>query len=240
MYSNDSDKPSRGEVLPSMPPAGLRPTSPKKKSHRLFYLFLAILTIAAASFLYFSRKETPATQTLTTIRPEVSKEHILGILQSQAQIASTIVVIRKMGIYDSDSDKVSLNPNSWKIGHRLCVVPVDITIKYGIDLNEMTSNDIIYSKDNSTVQIRLPQAKILDRSFTPKTNRAEVLALATGARDNIGETTIQQVKTMAFTDVIEGKDDILFRQLSSEIDKNTKTVFRSVMQGIGLKAEFIK
>ena len=52
------------------------------------------------------------------------KSEILGVLQAQSQIATTEVTIRKMGIYDSETQLTSLNPTKWKLGKRLCVIPV--------------------------------------------------------------------------------------------------------------------
>ena len=205
------------------------------RSKTLIILLALCAAAVALSILMFkgcSTTEKPAAE------EAVTKEQILGILQSQAQIASTEVTIRKMGIYDSESDKISFNPNTWKIGHRLCVVPVDIKIKYGIDLNEMTVNDIARPDSSDIVLIRLPQPKILDKSYAPKTNQKEIVSLATGLRDNIGESTIQQVKTIAFEDIVE-KDEMLHKKLSTEITGNTKTVFKSLLKGMGLKAEFI-
>lgn len=203
------------------------------------YLLLSLLCAAAIALTLTLLRGCHATNEASAEKQQaVSNEQILGILQSQAQIASTEVTIRKMGIYDSESDKVSLNPNTWKIGHRLCVVPVDIKIKYGIDLNEMTIGDIARPDSSDVVLIRLPQPKILDKSYVPRTNRKEIVSLATGLRDNIGETTIQQIKSLAFDDVVE-KDQLLHQKLSREITSNTKAVFRSLMKSVGLTAEFI-
>ena len=62
-------------------------------------------------------------------RPEEKKlpekSEILGMMQEQSQIATTEVTIRKMAIYDSDTQIASLNPAKWKLGKRVCVVPVD-------------------------------------------------------------------------------------------------------------------
>ena len=63
--------------------------------------------------------------------PQPDKNEILGMLQEQSQIASTEVTIRKMGIYDSETHIATLNPSKWKLGKRLCVIPVDVTIRYG-------------------------------------------------------------------------------------------------------------
>ena len=208
------------------------------RKRTIFTLIAVLCGIALIAGYMLLRGSSSSEQPVSATEDIITNEQILGVLQSQAQIASTEVTSRTMGIYDSDSDKVSLNPNTWKIGHRLCVIPVDIKIKYGIDLNDMTSGDIARPDSSNVVLIRLPQPKILDKSFIPQTNKKEMVSLATGLRDDVGESTIQQVKTLAFADVVE-KDQQLYQKLQTEITANTKTVFKSLLKSMGLEAEFI-
>jgi hypothetical protein len=170
--------------------------------------------------------------------PAPDKNEILGILQAQSQIATTEVTIRKMGVYDSETQISSLNPSKWKLGKRLAVIPVDVTIRYGIDLNELKESDITFIGKDS-VQIRLPEPKIIDKSFNPITNPNEIVTLSTGLRDKVGETTIQQIKNMAFEDVINQEKE-LQKQLSEELTHNTETVFTSLLTAIGLHPVFVK
>ena len=162
--------------------------------------------------------------------PQPDKNEILGMLQEQSQIASTEVTIRKMGIYDSETHIATLNPSKWKLGKRLCVIPVDVTIRYGIDLNELKETDLQFISDD-TLQIRLPQPKIIDKSFKPATNQDEIVTLSTGLRDKVGETTIQQIKTMAFEDVISQEKE-LQAQLADE------PVFTSLLNTLGIHPVF--
>lgn len=166
------------------------------------------------------------------------KKEILGVLQAQSQIASTEVTIRKMAIYDSETQVASLNPTKWKFGKRMAVIPVDVTIRYGIDLNELKECDITFIGED-TVQIRLPKPKIIDKSYNPVTNKDEIVTLATGLRDKVGETTIQQIKSMAFEDVLNQEKEIQ-KQLSEELTHNTETVFTSLLTAIGLHPIFVK
>ena len=166
-----------------------------------------------------------------------SKNEILGVLQAQSQIASTEVTIRKMGVYDSETQVTTLNPTKWKFGKRLCVVPVDVTIRYGIDLNELKESDLRFIGKDS-MEIRLPQPKIIDKSFNPVTNQAEIVTLSTGLRDKVGETTIQKIKNMAFEEVINQDKDIQ-EQLAGELTHNTEAVFTSLLNAIGLHPVFV-
>ena len=162
---------------------------------------------------------------------------IVGMLQEQSQLASTEVTIRKMGVYNSETQLVTLNPSKWKLGNRLCVIPVDVKIRYGINLSELSEKDIRII-GNDTVEIKLPKAKIIDKSFVPYTNKDEIVVISTGLRDNVGETTIQKIKTMAFEEVIKQDKDIQ-KQLSKQLTHNTETVFTSMLEAIGLHPVFI-
>ncbi|MBP5205347.1 MAG: DUF4230 domain-containing protein [Bacteroidales bacterium] len=162
---------------------------------------------------------------------------IVGMLQEQSQLASTEVTIRKMGVYNSETQLVTLNPSKWKLGNRICVIPVDVKIRYGINLDELSEKDIRII-GNDTVEIRLPKAKIIDKSFVPYTNNDEIVVISTGLRDNVGETTIQKIKTMAFEEVIKQDKDIQ-KQLSKQLTHNTETVFTSMLEAIGLHPVFI-
>ena len=170
-------------------------------------------------------------------KPLPEKSEIIGMLQAQSQIASTEVTIRKMGVYDSGTQIATLNPTNWKLGKRVCVVPVDVTIRYGIDLNELKESDIEFIGKDS-LRIRLPKAKIIDKSYNPVTDQNEIVTLSTGLRDKVGETTIQKIKTMAFEDVVN-QDKELQAQLADELTHNTETVFTSLLNAIGLHPVFV-
>lgn len=165
------------------------------------------------------------------------KSEILSVLQEQSQIATTEVTIRKMGVYDSETQIASLNPSKWKLGKRLAVIPVDVTIRYGIDLTEMKESDLQFVGEDS-VQIKLPKPKIIDKSYNPVTNADEIVTLSTGLRDKVGETTVQQIKTMAFEEVIN-QDEQLRQKLAEELTHNTEAVFTSLLNAIGLQVVFI-
>ena len=197
---------------------------------RKYWILLAVSVAVLAAVIFWPEKQ------VEKMMPE--KSEIIGMLQAQSQIASTEVTIRKMGVYDSETKITSLNPTKWKLGKRLCVIPVDVTIRYGIDLNELKESDLQFIS-NDTLQIRLPEAKIIDKSYNPVTNPEEIVTLATGLRDKVGETTIQQIKTMAFEEVVNQEKD-LQTQLSTELTHNTEAVFTSLLNAIGIHPVFVK
>lgn len=171
-----------------------------------------------------------------SVEKAYSADEIIAVLKAQKQLATTEVTIRKMGVYDSETELLTMNPTKWRIGKRVCVVPVDVEIKYGIDLAKMSQNDLKFV-GNDTVIVTLPQPEIIDKSFTPTTDRNEILAFSTGLRDNIGETTIQQIKNLAFNDVISKEEDVK-KSVSLEIKNNTEILFTSLLRQIGLEPVF--
>lgn len=200
--------------------------------NRKYWIILAMSILALIVVILWPTKKLENGPTAP------DKNEILGILQAQSQIATTEVTIRKMGIYDSETQIASMNPAKWKLGKRMAVVPVDVTIRYGIDLNELKESDITFIGKDS-VQIRLPKPKIIDKSFNPITNPNEIVTLSTGLRDKVGETTIQQIKNMAFEEVIN-QDKEFQAKLSDELSHNTETVFTSLLEAVGLHPVFVK
>ena len=196
---------------------------------RKYWIMLAFSVLVLSVVLLWSPK--------TQERPLPTKNEIIGLLQAQSQIASTEVTIRKMGVYDSETKISTLNPAKWKLGRRLCVIPVDVTIRYGIDLAEMKEEDLTFvGKD--TLRIRLPKPKVIDKSFNPVTNPEEIVTLSTGLRDKVGETTIQQIKTMAFEEVVS-KDQDIQQQLADELTHNTEAVFTALLTAVGIYPIFL-
>ncbi|MBR3557756.1 MAG: DUF4230 domain-containing protein [Bacteroidales bacterium] len=193
--------------------------------NKKYWIILGLSIAVLATVLLWPEKKP-------TEKKPPTKQEIVGMLQAQSQIATTEVTIRKMGIYDSETNIATLNPAKWKLGRRLAVIPVDVTIRYGIDLNELKDSDIEFLSGDS-IRITLPKPKIIDKSYNPVTNQDEIVTLSTGLRDKVGESTIQQIKSMAFDEVVN-QDKELQAQLADELTHNTETVFTSLLTAIGL------
>ena len=197
--------------------------------NRKYWIMLAASVAVLAAVIFWPMKQQERKKL-----PQTSE--ILGVLQAQQQIATTEVTIRKMGVYDSETQIASLNPAKWKLGKRLAVIPVDVTIRYGIDLSEMKESDLEFVGEDS-IRIKLPKPKIIDKSFNPVTNQSEIVTLSTGLRDEVGETTIQQIKNMAFEEVVSQDKDFQ-KQLAAELTHNTEAVFTSLLEAVGLHPVF--
>lgn len=204
-----------------------------KRSLRNYALALALCVVAVVAANVLFGKAEPVAQFLTGKTHD--KQEIIGLFQSRSQVASTEVTLRRMGIYDSETNLATVNPAGWKLGRRACIMPVDITIKYGIDMGKLRDSDI--RLDSSTVRIRLPRPEVIDYSVVQRTDRREVVTMSGWLRDEVGEQTMQAIKNKVVAQVLA--DSTLFNSLASEVQSNTQALFRSMLLQMGLKPVFI-
>ena len=197
-------------------------------------LVLCVVAIVAAQLL-FPTKDI-AEQFLAAQKQKPDKQEILGLFQSKSQVATTEVSLRRMGIYDSETNFATINPAHWRLGRRACIMPVDIKIKYGIDMRRMTESDIKLDTA-SVVRIRLPRPELIDYNVDLRTDRREVVTMSGWLRDEVGEQTMQTIKNKVVAEVLA--DSTLFSTLSVEIESNTRSLFRAMLQEMGLKPVFV-
>lgn len=198
-------------------------------------LGLCVVVVVAANLLF--SKADPVDQFLSAQQQTPAKEDILGLFQSKSQVATTEVSLRRMGIYDSETRLTTINPSNWKIGRRACIMPVDMTFRYGIDMRKMTANDIELDTAG-VVRVRLPKPEVIDYSVDLRTDRRELVTMSGWLRDEVGEQTIQTIKSMVVSEVLA--DSTLFASLSADIESNTRTLFRSMLLEMGLRPEFTR
>ena len=168
-----------------------------------------------------------------SLQGKSGKTAILNILQRQAMVATTEVEIKKLGEYNTakSEKKFSLkNPNTWKWGDRVCIVPVNIKVRYGIDLTKLTADDIRI--DHKTVTILLPEPTIVDMEYRDEINQNEIFELSTGLRETIAHEDQEFIAEQTFNTVI--KDDKVIGTLSEDIRRNTRQVFSSIIMSMGL------
>ena len=193
-------------------------------------LGLGVVAVVAAQ-LFFPAKDI-AEQFLAAQQHTPDKQEILGLFQSKSQVATTEVSLRRMGIYDSETRLATINPTQWRLGRR----PVDITIKYGIDMRRMTESDILLDTA-SVVRIRLPRPEVIDYSVDLRTDRREVVTMSGWLRDEVGEQTMQTIKNKVVAEVLA--DSVLFNTLRGEIITNTRAIFSSMLMQMKLKPVFV-
>lgn len=157
---------------------------------------------------------------------------ILSELQANADIATTEVTIRKIAIYDTEkSEKFSwTNPATWKYGDRKLIIPVEVHIKYGYDLREMTLENIKLTDDSTAVVVVLPKPKIIDAGYTAEIDDKSVVNIATGLRSKIGHELEEEIRLKGYEAVL--KED-LKSIVGKEIEANTRSMFESIIKSLG-------
>lgn len=168
-----------------------------------------------------------------------SEMDMLSAIQQETDLVTTELTIRKIAIYDSSRhEHIDItDPSTWKVGERKCIVPVEVKVKYGYDLREMTMESIKIEDEKHIVLINLPDSKIIDSSYETDVNDDEVVGISTGFRDEIGHETVEKIRQQAYEEIM--KED--FEQIvGKEIRYNTETMLNSLVRSWGFEgAEFI-
>ena len=157
---------------------------------------------------------------------------ILSQLQQSADIVTTEVKIRKIAIYDSSKNEHFrwTDPSTWKIGEQKSVIPVEVTIKYGYDLREISVEDIKIADDSMAVAIFLPKPKIIDAGYNAKIDEGSITNISTGLRSKIGHEMQEEIRRKGYESVL--KEDIS-SIVGSEVENNAKTLFESIIRSMG-------
>lgn len=159
---------------------------------------------------------------------------ILSTIKQEADLVVTEVTIRKIAYYDSSlHERVSItDPSTWKYGDRKCIVPVEVKIKYGYDLREMTLKNVKVNDSLHIIEVTLPEAKIIDSGYDSNVDYDKVVCISTGLRDDVGHETIEKIRTQAYEAVM--KED--FQELvGHEIRNNAQTLLNSLALSLGFE-----
>mgnify|MGYP000860510995 CR=1 FL=1 len=164
-----------------------------------------------------------------------SKESvILSRIKQRADLVTTEVKVRKLAIYDSSKhEKFELkDPKTWKYGERKCIVPVEVTIRYGYDLREMDADDVKITDDSTAVVILLPEPKLIDSGYEAKVDEKAIVRMSSGMRDRISHEEVDRLMVKAYEVV---KDDDFSLMVGDEIENNAKVIFESIVKNMGIK-----
>ena len=159
---------------------------------------------------------------------------ILSQIKQKADLVTTEVKVRKLAIYDSSKyEKFELkDPRTWKYGERKCIVPVDVTIKYGYDLRDLTTDDVKLTDDSTAVVILLPEPKVIDAGYEAKVEEGAIVRMSSGLRDRISHEEVDQLMEMTYREVM--KEDFT-KMVGKDIENNAKVVFQSIVKSVGMK-----
>lgn len=159
---------------------------------------------------------------------------ILSDIQQRADLVTTEVTVRKLAIYDSSQhEQLELtDPRTWKYGERKCVVPVEVTIKYGYDLSQLDVDDVKLTDDSTAVVVLLPPVKVIDSGYQTRVKDNEVVRMSSGLRDPIGHEEVEQMRKKAYEAVM--KEDYT-PMIAKDLENNARTLFTSIVKSLGLQ-----
>ena len=185
---------------------------------------LAVLALVAIlGAIVLTNKKVPDPPSVATI---------LSTIQQEADLVTTELTIRKIAYYDSSQHEQILlsDPSTWKVGERKCIVPVEVKIKYGYDLRDMTLDNVKVNDSLRIIEVTLPQPKIIDSGYNTAVDYDKVVCISTGLRDQVGHETIEKIRQQAYEAVM--KDD--FQELAgTEIRHNAQTLMNSLAISMG-------
>ena len=164
--------------------------------------------------------------------PSVDAETLLAAMSQEADLVVTEVKIRKIAYYDSDATEniVLADPTTWRIGSRVAIVPVDIWLRYGYDLRELTLDAVRIDDERHAVEVRLPEPRVVDSGYAAEVNVDEVVSIATGLRNPVGHETIEMIRKEAYEEVMQQD----FTELvGKEVRYNAENVLGSIVRSLG-------
>ena len=200
-----------------------------KRLNIILAAFICILAIVGICWIVNKKNEveqpTPAT--------------ILSTIKQEADLVVTEVTIRKIAYYDSSRhEHFSItDPSTWKYGDRKCIVPVEVKIKYGYDLRDLTLENVKVNDSLRILEVTLPQPKVIDAGYEASVDYDKVVCISTGLRDEVGHETIENIRAQAYEAVM--KED--FQELvGHEIKNNAQTILNSLAVSLGFDGCSIK
>ena len=203
----------------------------RRKDMRLLHIIIYIVLLAMVSSGLVACRGDKEMKEEEVVRMESA---ILSEIKQRADLVTTEVRVRKLAIYDSSNhEKFELtDPRTWKYGERKCVVPVDVTIKYGYDLRDLTIDDVKLTDDSTAVVVLLPRPKVVDSGYEAKVEEERIVRMSSGMRDPISHEEMDKMMEAAYRAVM--KEDYT-ELIDKDIEHNAKTLFVSIVKGLGMK-----
>lgn len=163
---------------------------------------------------------------------------VVSCLRQNASVATTELTVRKVAIYDtSKSEHFSIaDPSTWKYGDKKCIIPVEVTIKYGYDIASLTIEDVKCDKDKKAAYITLPRPKVIDAGYNTYIEPGSVTSISTGLRSQIGHALEEEIRRKAYESVV--KQD-LSPYVGDDIRANTEHLFTSLVKSLGYESVII-
>lgn len=166
-----------------------------------------------------------------TTSTEVSPQEVVNLLQDCQDLITTEVYIRKMAYFLKEESIKSIKIIDISLGTRGCMVPVDIRLKYGYDLAQISINDVKVDNSKHQIWIFLPQIKTFGPDYEPHINMDSIISINTRFTKEISIEEIYELKNKALK---EAKNDPeLNKMFAQEVKANADLVFKSLFKKLG-------
>lgn len=196
-----------------------------KHLHIIIYIGLAILCLGTSC----SKGEGSSDGKIPS-----AESAILSQIKQKAELVTTEVRVRKLAIYDSSKHEkfVLKDPRTWKYGERKCIVPVDVTIKYGYNLQGLTADDVKLTEDSTAVVILMPEPQVIDSGYEAKVETASVVRMSSGLRDKISHEEVDRLMEKTYEMVMK---ENFTSMVSKDVENNTRVVIEGIVRSLGMK-----
>lgn len=159
-----------------------------------------------------------------------TESQIINKIEQNSRLVTTEVELQKVVLWDSskqkhqwtDLDEITKN---W-FGTQRFVFPVTITMKFGYDLANLSSDDIEEVDDN-TLCITLPKPRLID-SNPNDIKISDVENFNTGLRGNADKTQIYKARNDIYALILEKQDSIL-NIVQPEIENNARVIIKNLL-----------
>lgn len=177
----------------------------------------------------------------TTIvsRAKAGRQEVLTQLRQCADIVTTEVTIRKVVVYDTSKSEhfTWSDMSTWKYGDRKCIIPIEVHVKYGYDMRDLTFDHIKLTDDSTAVTVELPRPKVVDAGYEAEIESGSVVSISTGMRSAIGHELEEEIRRKGYESIL--KED-LTKYVGDDIERNARTLFESIVKGLGFKEVTVK
>ena len=152
---------------------------------------------------------------------ELTRRRIQG-LQEMAELGTVEYTVKKVV-------KPSKTSTWYKYGERKLLFTTIAYIKAGIDLKEFSAESVKINKEENSISVTLPKARVLSFNMPPEDIKEEFTKV-TGLRDKFTPEDKQELLTLAEKDILE---DIPNMGILDDAQKNAKLFFTALFAQFG-------
>ncbi len=158
---------------------------------------------------------------------DLTKQRIQG-LSEMAELSTVEYTVKKIVKTD---DAVW-----WKYGNRKIIFSCAAYIKAGIDMKDFSVESVKVNKEEKSITVVLPKAKILSFNMPPEAIQQE-FSMVTGLRDAFTPEEKQQLLILGEEDI---RQDMPNMGIIEDAEKNAKLFFSAMFSQLGYDTVNIK